>query len=91
MSLSSNPYRFSLVAMGFVLAALAIALLGGFSGVSVWAGILAAAGVVPSAMGIVLGLREKTQGAFLVALLMLFVSLGTSVALFVVGVAGWIF
>lgn len=91
MSLSSNPHRFSLIALGFVVAAFAVALIGGFSGVSIWAGILAAAGMVPSVMGIVVGMQQKTQGAFVLAILMLLVSVAVSVCLFVFGVAGWIF
>jgi hypothetical protein len=79
-----------LVALGCVIAGLAIAAANGLVHGSVGGGILAAAGAIPACFGMWKGIQQETQGTLALSVAAVLLSLAVGAVLIILGVVHWV-
>lgn len=78
-----------LIALGFIVAGLAIAAVHGITHGSVGGGVLAAAGAIPGLFGMWKGIQQKTQGTLALSVAMVLLALAVGGVEIVLGAINW--
>jgi hypothetical protein len=90
MTENSNDTKLPvLITLGFVAMGVIIAAIGGLSSGSVFGGVVAALGAIPSCWGMWVGIQQKTQGTLLFSVLGFLTALAVAIVLIGLRVFHW--